>query len=524
MKLNVKTLLIGVVCSLAFVVLMSFYYDYVIDDAFIGYRYSKHLAQGHGIVWNIGEDPVEGYTNFLWVVLNAAAIFCKVNPVVFSKILSSVAALAIIWILSIAGRQMHWSFALIFVGAIGFSSHFAFLTMQGLETAFTSLLMLTTALLTLKIITRPAKKLIFFWFLTAFLSALSRPDTVPFTGGVFLGLLGILVSRKEWETIQQLCFLGIIFALIGAIYMAWRISYFGSVFPNTFYLKMGTGTGIIKSIGKNYVEDFLRKMLFPYLILTGFLFGRHFNKERLFRAIPILLGCVFFGFYLLTIIPTQGHLWRFIYPVFPVFLLAIIYCFADYQPKPCSIKGNTMYLLLLLLFIAWPLHLISHTFYHKENKTQHDRVLIGKSLAGIDGTMLVSESGALPYYSDWKAVDTLGLNSEQITHKGLSIKIIEELAPDLVVLLAGISDYGLYDPHQEKEFISITNEYLVNEDFVAVAAAYKSMGRYHYYFVRKDSELFNEIVNRLLNVEDVKYGNLEKLMTEKRIPIYGAAQ
>lgn len=520
MRLNTKTLLIGGICSLAFVVLMSFYYDYVIDDAFIGYRYSRHLAQGHGIVWNIGEDPVEGYTNFLWVVLNAAAIFCKVNPVVFSKILSSVAALAIIWILSIAGRQMHWSFALIFVGAIGFSSHFAFLTMQGLETAFTSMLMLLTALLTLKIITHPAKKFIFLWFLTAFLSALSRPDTVPFSAGLFIGILGLLIYEKKMIALKEFLLFSIIFVVIGSLYMAWRISYFGYVFPNTFYLKMGTGTGIIKSAGKNYVEDFLRKMLFPYLILIGFLFGRHFNKERLFRATPILLGCVFFGFYLLTIIPIQGHLWRFIYPVFPVFLLAIIYCFADYQPKPCSIKGNAMYLLLLMLFIAWPLHLISRTFYHKEKKTQHDRVLIGKSLAGIDGTMLVSESGALPYYSDWKAVDTLGLNSEQITHKGLSIEIIEELAPDLVMLFSHIIGSGEYDPHQEKENFSITNEYLVNEDFVAVAAVYRSMGRYHYLFVRKDSELFNEIVNRLLNIEDVKYGNLEKLMTEKRIPIY----
>ena len=35
------------------------------DDSFISYRYAANLADGHGITWNVGEKPVEGYTNFL---------------------------------------------------------------------------------------------------------------------------------------------------------------------------------------------------------------------------------------------------------------------------------------------------------------------------------------------------------------------------------------------------------------------------------------------------------------------------
>ncbi|MDH3227755.1 MAG: hypothetical protein OEM67_11810, partial [Thermoleophilia bacterium] len=30
------------------------------DDAYITLRYSRHLAQGMGLVWNVGETPVEG--------------------------------------------------------------------------------------------------------------------------------------------------------------------------------------------------------------------------------------------------------------------------------------------------------------------------------------------------------------------------------------------------------------------------------------------------------------------------------
>src|SRR3989442_4318999 len=42
------------------------------DDCFISFRYARHLAAGQGLVWNPGER-VEGYTNFLWVILMAGA-------------------------------------------------------------------------------------------------------------------------------------------------------------------------------------------------------------------------------------------------------------------------------------------------------------------------------------------------------------------------------------------------------------------------------------------------------------------
>jgi hypothetical protein len=56
----------------AAVPLLAFFvwrYDFVCDDAYISFRYSRHLAEGRGLVFNVGESPpVEGYSNFLWVV------------------------------------------------------------------------------------------------------------------------------------------------------------------------------------------------------------------------------------------------------------------------------------------------------------------------------------------------------------------------------------------------------------------------------------------------------------------------
>lgn len=47
-------------------------YGFVCDDAFITWRYSRNLAQGAGAVYNTdGSPPVEGYSDWLWMVLGA---------------------------------------------------------------------------------------------------------------------------------------------------------------------------------------------------------------------------------------------------------------------------------------------------------------------------------------------------------------------------------------------------------------------------------------------------------------------
>lgn len=54
-----------------FLLVCSYFYTRLnlTEDAFIMFRYAKNLANGHGLVWNIGKDPVEGTTAFLWTIL-----------------------------------------------------------------------------------------------------------------------------------------------------------------------------------------------------------------------------------------------------------------------------------------------------------------------------------------------------------------------------------------------------------------------------------------------------------------------
>jgi hypothetical protein len=49
----------------------SLFWGWVFDDAYIAFRFSDNWATGNGLTWNPGEDPVEGFTSFAWVLIGA---------------------------------------------------------------------------------------------------------------------------------------------------------------------------------------------------------------------------------------------------------------------------------------------------------------------------------------------------------------------------------------------------------------------------------------------------------------------
>ena len=68
---------------------------FLIDDAFISFRYAKNWADGHGPVYNPGiSAPVEGYSNFSWVALLTLGALAGASPVILSNVLSIAAATA----------------------------------------------------------------------------------------------------------------------------------------------------------------------------------------------------------------------------------------------------------------------------------------------------------------------------------------------------------------------------------------------------------------------------------------------
>lgn len=204
------------------------------DDAFISFRYAANLIGGDGLVYNPGE-PVEGYTNFLWTVLLAGAMAAGLNPVTASVLGGLLAALALAlagWLLAEALLERPW-IGLLVPAFIAMDAGLALEGMQGLETLLYAALLAWALLLTHHELQDPAAPPRSAVLLA--LAALTRPEgAVVFAG---IGLARLLIARK----LERRLLIGLgIFAVVVGGHFAFRMSYYGSPLPNTFYAKVGT--------------------------------------------------------------------------------------------------------------------------------------------------------------------------------------------------------------------------------------------------------------------------------------------
>jgi len=221
------------------------------DDTFISLRYAANLVAGEGLVYNPG-DPVEGYTNFSWTLLLAAAIAMGANPVMASVAGGIVASAALAWAgwrLAVKAGVSPWT-ALLVPALLAADVGLALESVQGLESAFFSLLLalaLGAAIDEAEDAARPPWAAL--WIA---LAVLTRPEGVLALGLIFGGRFVLArgrLGRRDW--------LGLV-GVIGVItaHTLFRLAYYGDVVPNTFHAKVGGGADAV-SRGLVYLADFV---------------------------------------------------------------------------------------------------------------------------------------------------------------------------------------------------------------------------------------------------------------------------
>jgi arabinofuranosyltransferase len=118
---------------------------FVCDDAYISFRYARHLAQGHGLRFNLDEaPPVEGYSNFLWVLIASAFELVRIPPALGMPVVSLAAGVAFLlrfWRASIDRLDMPSWVASLATAALAFSPGFVVWGTSGLETLPAALLL-----------------------------------------------------------------------------------------------------------------------------------------------------------------------------------------------------------------------------------------------------------------------------------------------------------------------------------------------------------------------------------------------
>ncbi|MBK8691779.1 MAG: hypothetical protein IPN17_05600 [Deltaproteobacteria bacterium] len=205
-----------------------------IDDAFITMRYGHNLASGHGMVFNLGER-VEGYTDFTWVLLAALSLRLGVDPTLSFPIAGVVCVLGTVASVFATGGRLSrldapgaaWG-GTIAAGLVATATGAAVYAVTGLETMLFTLL--TTLGMTALLERRTAR-----FAVCIGLAFLTRPEAalLGVFGAVWLCARALL-RRAPWRELAT----GV--AILGAIvvpYLGWKLSYFGSIVPNTLYAK-----------------------------------------------------------------------------------------------------------------------------------------------------------------------------------------------------------------------------------------------------------------------------------------------
>ncbi len=216
-----------------------------IDDAYISYRYARNLVEGHGLVFNPGER-VEGYTNLLWTLLVALGLALGSSAELAGRslgLLSGIGALVATYVYARDGLapSRAWIAAVPVAIVVSFTG-FVYWPISGMETP------MFVAAVTFALAAHVRNRL--GWTTLAVgIATLTRPEGALLAGIVFTHHLA--TSRGDgWRRWRWPC----VYAFLLAMLTAFRLGYYGSLLPNTFYAKVG---GIPMQLGVKYVRDFL---------------------------------------------------------------------------------------------------------------------------------------------------------------------------------------------------------------------------------------------------------------------------
>jgi hypothetical protein len=238
-------------------------YFWLDDDQMISMRYARNLAEGHGLVWNVGER-VEGYTNFGWTLLMALVHLLPIPDAKTSLFVRFLAFCACAGSAYYAARiWRHFdtdSYSLglpVALVCIATCTDVMFWAAAGFETPLVTLLHLMVVFGALSSATSSWKTL-----LPLALIPIVRSDGLHIWAGDAALLLFLAQDRR-----RQLFVLGLTLFPFFA-HLGFRRVYYGDWLPNTYYLKVsGLDRRILR--GSSYVRTYLERYWLPWIFAVG---------------------------------------------------------------------------------------------------------------------------------------------------------------------------------------------------------------------------------------------------------------
>lgn len=239
---------------------------FVCDDAYISFRYARHLAQGHGLRFNLDEaTPVEGFSNLLWVLIAAALEATGLPPAAIMPALSVGLGAALVVATALAAQRLGLGLAATVAAALTLAAAPGMVVWStgGLETMAEALLLFV---LFDRLVLADVRRTWVVALLAGVLLCLVRTEGV----GWAVVVLVLAALRHGVPRPLQRAGAGVLLAY--ALYSAWRLSYFGSLVSNIARVKVEPGLESAAR-GLDYVLGFWVAALAPLpqllLGLTG---------------------------------------------------------------------------------------------------------------------------------------------------------------------------------------------------------------------------------------------------------------
>jgi len=333
--------------ALIFGTFRAYSLKWVGDDIFIGFRYIDNYLNGNGWVYNVGEH-VEGYTNYLWLVIIAYFQKANFDPVNVSITLGIICFFLVLVIFGFISYKVNNSFKnKLFIPfsllLLALNYDFAVWASSGLETSFYTLLMSAAFYVYFFTdIKRPWKLLATGLIIS--LSMLTRPDSLMFAGlsGFFLLLRSVILKNNFRKTASELILFVLPVLVIYVPYFTWRYNFYGYPFPNTYYSKLAYLTSFDK--GFYYIWLYLQVHYITFLFLFsliplyrwGFKEGGNFKQKiRLITEDKIKSVFIFsftcvvlYWFVFIAKVGGDFMYARFMVPTMPfIYLIMEITCF-----------------------------------------------------------------------------------------------------------------------------------------------------------------------------------------------------
>ncbi len=404
---------------LVFGLILAWHNRFLMDDAFISFRYAANLAAGHGLVFNVGER-VEGYTNFSWTVLLAAAIRLGLAPEAASQWLGLAASGVTLALVHVTARSLLKSSSAAALVAVVLATNYSFSAFAtgGLETAlqaalFAGLLFLVAG------DERWSDRRLLALSLWSAVAILTRPDSVLVVGLAWLFVVAQVWRGRAGEPLRCLVIAVVPVVAIVGPWVYWKLGFYGHLLPNTYFAKVPVAGSMER--GFAYLDAFVSAYRFgPFLVLT-------------LAAMPALLRRrpAGFGFALALVSAWAGYVvavggdfmeFRLLVPILPALALVSVAAVRELVPMTAA-----QWALLALLPLASfgharhfrgtgdPLDLqsVAGLADHLTDPAS-DWIGVGKALerelGSVPGVSIaLAPAGAIPYYSGLESIDMFGL-------------------------------------------------------------------------------------------------------------------